>query len=352
MAESASGNHFTLVRNPRYYLASKGLPYLDKVVFRILTADTVLKDLQAKTINSTSLGSLDEMHLQDYKRLHSYTLVTAPSNVWFEALFFNFHNTVLASHLEVRQAIAMAIDRQALIESIPRGANQQCTDHSSFYHPGFDPGDPCPIFDPAAANQLLDDNGWVRGPDGVRAKVGQRLEFEYSLPIYTGNDDRLNIEAIVQRDLLAIGIKLDIQNYGEVVFFSSFLGGKPSPPTGAIAGRYDIAEYAYGLGYDPDDSSMLSCDQFPPNGGNYDFYCNPALDALYKQELATADAGVRQQIFQQIHQIYLTEFPIIVLFGPNDIYVAYKGTHNFQPETPGGDETYNIWEWWCDNGKC
>ena len=32
-------------------------------------------------------------------------------------------------------------------------------------------------------------------------------------------------------------------------------------------------------------------------GENTDFYCNPALDALYKQELATVDVGARQDIF-------------------------------------------------------
>ena len=52
MAESVPGDHYTLVRNPRYYLASEGLPYLDKIVFRIVHEDTVLKDLQAGTIDS------------------------------------------------------------------------------------------------------------------------------------------------------------------------------------------------------------------------------------------------------------------------------------------------------------
>ncbi len=47
-------------------------------------------------------------------------------------------------------------------------------------------------------------------------------------------------------------------------------------------------------------SWILACDQIPPKGYNVDFYCNPALDALYQQELATADPGVRQQIFDQI----------------------------------------------------
>ena len=354
MAESAPGNHFTLVRNPDYYQASKKLPYLDKVVLRIASQDGINTDLRTNTIDLTTQQSLDAT--QDYTRLHSYSLVTPPTSVYFGALYFNFHNTVLASHPEVRQAIATAIDYQALIkyENTPQPGvvNQQCTDHSSFYHPGFDPTAPCPIFDSTTANQLLDDNGWVRGPDGVRTKGGQRLEFEFSAPINPNNADRFTLETIIQRDLQAIGIKLVIQNYPENLFFSPFLtGGKASPPTRAIAGRYDIAEFANNTGLDPDDSALLACDQVPPNGFNIDFYCNPALDTLYKQELATPDTGARQNIFEHIHLIYLTEFPFIVLFGEYDSYMVRKGTHNFQP-SPLGYSDDNIWEWWCDNGKC
>jgi peptide/nickel transport system substrate-binding protein len=353
MAESAPGNHITLVHNPHYYQARQGLPYLDKVVLRILSQDALNAALQAGAIDSTTQQSLDEK--QDYTRLHSYALVTPPSSIYFGAVYFNFKNTVLAGHLEVRQAIAMAMDYQALIQSEnaqqPGAVYQECTDHSAFYHPGFDPTAPCPIFDQTAANQLLDNNGWVRGHDGVRAKGGQRLEFEFSAPINPNNQDRLALEAIIQRDLQAVGIKLDIQNYSENLFFSSFITGKASPPTGAVAGRYDIAEFSDNLGLDPDDSALLACNQAPPNGVNLDFYCNPALDALYKQELATPDPGARQNIFEHIHLLYLTQFPFIVLFGEYDHYILRKVTHNFQP-SPLGFTDDNIWQWWCDGGKC
>ena len=152
---------------------------------------------------------------------------------------------------------------------------------------------------------------------------------------------------------MAIGIKLDIQNYpAPTPFFDSFLpGGKASPPTGALAGRFDIAEIGYTFGYDPDDSPLLACGQTFSNGGNNaDFYCNPALDALYKQEQTTADVAMRQQIFRQIHQIYLTQFPLITLYSPTDITIVRKGTHNYLP-SPIAGETVNIWEWWCDKGK-
>ena len=354
IAESVPGDHYTFVRNPRYYLASKGLPYLDKVVFRILSQDALNQGLHANSIDSTPFGSLDRAFLQDYQHLHSYTLITTPTNTAFESLYFNFHNAVLASHLEVRQAMAMAIDYQTLIKyensQVPGVVIQQCTDHSSFYHPGFDPTAPCPIFEPTAANHLLDNNGWVKGPDGVRTKGKQRLEFEFSAPIEPYFIDNFTLETIVQRDLQAVGIKLDIQNYPRNLFFGSFLsGGNASPPTGALAGRFDVAEFGFNLSYDPDDSQLLGC--LPNANVSIDFYCNPALDALYQQELATPDQGARQNLFEQIHSIYLTDFPLIVLFGEYDIYMVRKGMHNFQP-SPLFITDENIAQWWCDGGKC
>jgi ABC-type transport system substrate-binding protein/serine/threonine protein kinase len=352
MAESAPGDHYTLVRNPHYYRASQGLPYLDKLIFRIPgDENAILKDLQAGSIDSAWF--LDVGKVQAYQRFGGYTLVTPPTIAGYEALYFNFHNTVLANHPEVRQAMAKAIDQQALIQQACHGfATLLCTDHGSFYHPGYQPGSYyCPSFDPEVANQQLQENGWIKGPDGVRAKGGQRLEFEYSTTADSAS--RSATEAILQRNLEAIGIKLDIHNYDSATFFGPFLtGGKTSPPTGALAGRYDIAEWNTTWGYDPDDSVQFACDQIPPMGsGNLNFYCNHQLDSLFQQEQATADPGVRQQIFEQIHSLYLKEFPFIVLYGAPGLAIAHKGTHNYQISDFQG-ETINVWEWWCENGKC
>jgi peptide/nickel transport system substrate-binding protein len=361
LSEYVPGDHVTLVRNPHYYRAREGLPYLDKVVVGNADVDTILSGLQGGTITLggtiTSAWPVDLDKVQAYQRLTHYTLVTPPASASFEALYFNFHNVVLASHIEVRQAMAMAIDHQALIQMGRRGfATPLCTDHGSFYHPGYEVVAPCPPFDPAAANKLLDDNGWSKGADGVRTRDGQRLEFEYSTNV-TGIPWRIDIEAIIQHNLQAIGIQLDIQNYSQDQIFGHLLPeGKASPPSGAVAGRYDIAEFeagpgANGQGYDPDDSWMLSCDQFPPKGQNYPFYCNHALDALYKQEQGTLDPGLRQEIFHQIHLLYLKELPFITLYSVTDPSIVRKGTHNFRPSSVAG-HWYNVWEWWCDHGKC
>jgi peptide/nickel transport system substrate-binding protein len=344
MAESVPGDHYTLVRNPRYYRANEGLPYLDKVIIHIAPT-AILKDLQAGSIDSYDPFNswVVSNNPQVFQRFNHYTLTSSLTSHDFLGLFFNFANTVLATHVEVREAMAMAIDHQALIATVVHGFGEPiCTDHGSFYHPGYEPNTNCPPFDLTAANKLLDDNGWVKGPDGVRTKGKQRLEFELST-----DDDapvRIENEVMVQHNLSVIGIKLDIQNYGIRTFFGSFLSRQASPPTGAVAGRNDIAEFdAASTSYDPDDS-WQSCNQYPR-------YCNPALDALYQQERETSDPGLRQQIFEQIHQIYLTDFPFITLYFPLEVTVVRKGTHNYQP-SPLTGEAINIWEWWCDNGKC
>src|SRR5712691_11822220 len=273
MKESKPGDHYTVVRNPMYFRASEGLPYLDSIVFRIVpNQDTILKDLQAGTIDAAWF--LDVTKSIAYQSLPNYKLSFNPNAANFEAMYFNFHNKILGQHPEVRQAMAMAIDHQALIDTARRGqAVPLCTDHGQSYKPGYQANAPCPKFDPAAANALLDQNGWVKGADGVRTKAGMRLEFEYSTT--ANNLWRTADELIVQSDFKAIGIKLDIQNYQASTFVGSFLtAGNPSPPTGGMSGRYDIAEFEINGGYDPDDSILFTCNQRPPAGFNITFYCN------------------------------------------------------------------------------
>jgi len=149
----------------------------------------------------------------------------------------------------------------------------------------------------------------------------------------------------LQSNFQAIGIKLDIQNYPASTFFGTFLtDGKP--------GTYDIAEFEDSFTYDADDASLFSCNQFPPAGFNIDFYCNHQLDTLFTQEEATADPTARQQIFNQIHKIYLTEFPFVTLYAPTDIAMHKVTAQNYNPGPMGAQEDNQVWLWACTGGHC
>jgi peptide/nickel transport system substrate-binding protein len=346
MSESVPGDHYTVVRNPDYYMAAQGLPYLDKIVFRVVpNQDTILKDFQAGTIDSAYF--LDVSKFLAYQHLApTYTIYTNPNATNYEASYFNFHNPILGTHLAVRKAIAMAIDHNALIQVARRGyAAPLCTDHGQAYVPGYQANAPCPAYDVAGAKALLAQDGWtVKDQNGILSNAqGQRLEFKYSTT--ANNIWRADDELLLQQQLALIGIKLDIQNYPASTFFGTFL-------TDGKAGTYDIAEFENSLSYDADDYSVLACSQIPPGGFNITFYCNKQLDTLYAQEEATVDTNARQQAFDQIHGVYLSEFPFITLYSPIDVSVNKNVTHNYAPGPEGAAETVGNMNWWCTNGQC
>ncbi len=344
MSESKPGDHFTVVRNPKYYLASQGLPYLDKIVYRLIPSqDTILKDFQSNSI--TSAYFLDVTKVPAYKALANYHLVSNPNASNFEAMYFNLTNPMLKD-VKIRQAMAQAIDYNSLIQTARRGqAVPLCTDHGKAYVPGYQADAPCPKYNPSAANAILDAAGWVKGSDGVRTKGGQRLEFKYSTT--ANNAWRAADEEILQQNFAAVGIKLNIQNYSADTYFGTVLP----------QAKFDIGEFENSWTYDADDSSAFACNQVPSSannfsGGNYSQYCNKQLDALMQKELSTTDVNTRQQVFNQEHQIYLTDYPFITLYGPTDISVAKNTVHNYLPGPEGATETVNVWQWWCTNGQC
>jgi peptide/nickel transport system substrate-binding protein len=345
MSESKPGDHYTIVRNPKYYQAAQGLPYLDKVVFRIVTdQNTILKDLQAGSIDSSWFLNVAETLA--YEQLHGYTTVydggNASNAYSWEAIWINFNNKILGGNPEVRQAMSMAVDQQSLIQVARRGAaGARCQDHPSLQVPGFSASLPCPKFDLAAANALLDQHGWVKGADGVRAKNGQRLEFVYSTT--ANNLWRSDDQLINQQNFLKVGIKLNIQDYPASTFFGSLL------PAG-VPGKYDIAEFEESGSYDPDNTIILSCAE--KGSGNLAFYCSKQMDALLQQESSTGDPAARQKAFDSINQLEVTDVPFIVEFSAPDLGIHKNGTHNFVPSALGSGSTINIWQWWCDNGTC
>jgi len=348
MSESKPGDHYTMVRNPKYYQAAQGLPYLDKVIWRIVPdQNTILTDLQSGSVDSAWF--LDVTKTLAYQSLSKYTTVYdgggSPTNAYsWEALWLNWNNKIISGNPEVRDAMAMAVDQQSLIQVARRGVGgARCQDHPPVQVPGYTASPPltCPKFDLAAANALLDQHGWTLGSDGVRSKNGERLEFQYSTT--ANNLWRADDQLINQANFKKIGIKLDVQNYPASTFFGTLLpGGQP--------GKFDIAEFEESGSYDPDNSIILTCAE--KGSGNLAFYCNPQMEQYQKQQLSSGDNAVRQQAFDGINHLIVTDHPFIVEFAAPDLGAHMKGTNNWVPSALGIGSSINIWTWWCDNGTC
>src|SRR5207253_10345555 len=149
---------------------------------------------------------------------------------------------------------SMSTDHDTLIAVARNGyATELCTDHPALLVPGYQADAPFPTFDPAGANALLDQAGWVKGSDGVRAKNGLRLDFKYTSATLGW---RKTDQSIVQQDLANIGIKTTLVNTPGSTFFGQVLPqGKP--------GVYDIGEFEQTYSYDAYDSSSVECAAIP-----------------------------------------------------------------------------------------
>lgn len=339
-SDHVKGDHISLYRNPDYFLAAQGLPYLDQVTFKIIAdQNTILTALQSGTIDTA--WDLDIDKLASYKTVKGYTQTgDAVQNSW-EALWFNESNPILAD-LVVRQAIVEGI-KLSDIQALWHGIAKPTCDNApgSFAH---DPQlIPCYTYDPSDAAAKLQAAGWVMGADGYRHKNGKTLELRYTTT--SSKTYRVQAQQIVKQDLASnnIGIKIDIVGQTADQFFGSTLYNY---------GAYDIAEFASSTGFDPDDHTLFMCDQLTsaPGGFNVSHYCNPSVDAQYNIEMSNPDQNARKPAFTAIHTQLLKDVPAMWLYTYGNLAISKDTVHNYQPAATG--ETWNIREWWCTGGKC
>lgn len=228
----------------------------------------------------------------------------------------------------VRTAVAMAIDREQLVDRILRGYGEPGTTmvvpSAAYWH--WEPTEPYP-FDITAANQTLEDAGYTdTDGDGVRndPASGENLEWRFNVP--TDDGDRVKATKLIAGWLGQIGIKTS-----------------PTPVTVAkitdiwYANDYDI--YAWGWGPDPDPDFILSTyttDQCLVWSDTC--WSNEQYDQLYIDQQTAASKEDRQAIIQEMQQIFYEEVPQIVLWYDNDLQAYRSDRWTGFVQSPAPDE--------------
>ena len=118
--------------------------------------------------------------------------------------------------MRVRQAIAFAIDRELIIKTLLLGHAQPASSLLPESHWAWT-GDVAHYdFDPARAERLLDEAGLKPGADGIR----------FHLTMKTSNDEGTRLlAAVLQQQLAAVGIALDLRSYEFATFYSDVMRG-------------------------------------------------------------------------------------------------------------------------------
>jgi ABC-type transport system substrate-binding protein len=173
----------------------------------------------------------------------------------------------------------------------------------------------------------------VLGDDGFRHKGSQTLELNYSTARLPSHLLRASVGPFAQAAWAQIGVKLDVHIYP-----ADFFG-----PGGPADDAWEIAEYATGTGYDPDDRYSFMCDL----SGMH--YCNPTVDQAEMTQESTTDQATRLAAFKTIHRAILDDLPVMYLYSEASVGLYRSTLHNYQPFDTGGD-TWNCWEWYLDQG--
>ncbi len=170
--------------------------------------------------------------------------------------------------------------------------------------------EPLPVvaYDPVRAEVDLDEDGWRRGADGVRAKAGRRLSIEIAIP--AGSASAAILADVVRDGWARIGVDASVRSWAPAEFFGPYGTG------GTLeAGKFDVALLAAGLGsVYADLGGSFDCASVPPAGSNFSRYCNRALDGLIRRYDSTSDAVIRRRESREMERILDADVPAIVLF--------------------------------------
>jgi len=234
-------------------------------------------------------------------------------------LTLNLSHPVLRD-VRVRRALCMAIDREAISRKITLGRYPVTNALQPQFSWAFDRSVREPAFNPAGSDALLDAAGWRRGAGGVRRKGAEALSLVYVQ--FPESATGVRVATAVQAELRARGIEVEVKSVSNAQLFL------PSSRGGTLAsGNFDLAYVPFTMGSDPDDSSVLSCNA----PSNYMRYCNPLVDRLETETLASTSQTARKLLYARIGRIVAADVPIIFLFNADYVY-AYRTTlHGFAP---------------------
>ena len=247
------------------------------------------------------------------------------------------NNTIPAlSDKVVRQAMLHALDRQRIIDDLWNGtaevAHSHLTPANAYYHKTDVKQY---AFDPEAANAMLDEAGYVKGDDGIRAKDGVKLSF--TCTTITGDQARRPIAELAQFLFKDIGVDMQL---AEAPLSTIREGLK----TGEV--EASLFNWTYGRNPEPDSAYILGTGA----GNNFNSYSNPVVDDLLSRGVGIVDPEARREIYHEIQDIIAEDVPFLPLQYDQTLTVFSSEVGGLPDEIVWIDATYYFANEWSKNG--
>lgn len=246
------------------------------------------------------------------------------------------HPHPILSDINVRKALSMAIDRQALVDVGYGTAGRPTCNLVPAPEAYASDNTGCIKQDMDGAKKLLDDAGWKPGADGVREKDGKKLHLLYQTSV---NPVRQDFQSLVKSWWTDLGVDVELKSIDASVFF----GGDAGSPDTFQKFYADVEMYANNFdGTDPEAYlSQYKCDKIPSpatqwQGENINRFCDPAYDALAAKMSATSDIAERGTLAKQLNDMLTKDSMTIVP-------LVDRGRLSAASNTLGGVDL-NVWD--------
>ncbi|HEX4539752.1 MAG TPA: ABC transporter substrate-binding protein [Acidimicrobiales bacterium] len=282
-------DHFTSTKNPHYW--RQGLPYVDQVTFR------PIPDPQSRE-NSLKSGTVDMMHSSDTQNLvdlqgdSSFVTIDDTRSVFEPDMDFVMLNTAVApmNDIRVRQALAYAIDKKKVINTVWNGLPPQSFGPFVQGSPYFGPTG-YPDFNLAKAQSLVKQYQAEKGP----------ISFEFGT---INTPKALEINQLVQAMWKQAGIQTQIAQVEQTQFILN-----------ALQGKYQAYSWRQFATPDPDANYVWwSAGTAAPVGSlalNFARNNDPQVQQALDQGRASADPAVRSAAYQSIAKRFAVDFPYL-----------------------------------------
>lgn len=307
--------------NPDFPEALGGAPALERLVYRTVPEQTSLVT-EVLTGRVDLALSIRPPQLAQLRGADDVRIITFAVPNWV----FLAMNTRLDrfADRDVRRAIGMAIDRQALVDGIMGGVNVTGRATVTPVHWAFD-SDARMLTDTDSARLLLERAGWVdRNGDGIRQDA-QGRPFRFRLKVWSGAGSYRDLAEAVQAQLGRVGIAVQ----PEVVEFNTFVADVQGRNFEAAIGNWTDNLLR------KDDSQLLHS-RNADSPRQWTGFNSPRLDFLLDTLAVTMERESAREFWREYQQAVVEEAPLLVLFYARGINAARSRLQGLPEADPRG----------------
>jgi peptide/nickel transport system substrate-binding protein len=292
-----------------------GEPLISKINLRFYSnEDAAISALKRGDIES--LTSISPEKAADLEK-SNFNLLTTPLPRIF-GVFFNETPGSPLSQKEVRQAMALAVPRDTIIQDVLHGYGTRIESplpanvHSEISS-STPQGTGTTTERSVLAKNILEKAGWTLGENGIYEKKNKKETTKLSLTLSTSNAPELKRTAeILQSAWKAAGIEVEI-----AVFEPGDLNQNVIRPR-----KYDALLFGEVIGRDLDLYAFWHSSQRNDPGLNIAMYANSKVDKYLETARSTTDKEERYVQFKKFEDEIAKDIPAIFLYSPDFIYVV------------------------------